>query len=333
MNTFGRIFKISLFGESHGMSVGVLIDGIPVGLLVDEDLIKSDLKRRNPKDFFETPRKEADEIIIESGVYNGVTVGSPVLIRVLNKSFESDSYRNYHNHHRPSHADYVLKEKYKGLHNLPGTGHFSGRLSIGLVIAGSFAKMILKDIDIKTEFSKVGTLTDFSKLDEYLQEIKNANESVGAILTTTISNLDVGLGEPFFDTVEGMISHILYSIPSVKGVSFGIGFSGVELLGSEYVDVFIDETGRTKTNHSGGINRGITNGNYLIINTFIRPISSFKKQIQTFDFEKKKMEMLENKGNHDTFIGERIKVIIENSIMVALADLFLLNKVGKWQIH
>lgn len=329
MNSFGNLFKVNLFGESHGKSVGVLIDGMPAGIKVDENLLKEDLKRRRSNKFYETPRMEEDEIIIESGVFDGHTVGTPILVRVLNKSFKGDSYRGYHKHHRPSHADFVLKEKFDGFHNLPGTGHFSGRLTIGLVIAGSFAKMILNEVMIKTEIKQVGLLTDMTKLDEYLKEVKNNNNSVGAILKTTLTNVEIGLGEPFFNTVEGMISQILFSIPSVKGVSFGIGFDGVNLLGSEYVDVIINEQGKTKTNNSGGINRGITNGNDIIVNTFIRPISSFKKAIETFDFEKKEIKELINKGNHDIFIGNRIQVVIENSVMIALADLYLLSKVGK----
>ncbi len=329
MNSFGNIFKVSLFGESHGTSVGVLIDGMPAGIKVDEDLLKVDLRRRKSRHFYETPRKEEDEIIIESGVYNGHTVGSPILIRVLNKSFNGESYEKYQKHHRPSHADFVLKEKFKGFHNLPGTGHFSGRLTIGLVIAGSFAKMMLPEIKIKTEIVQAGELTDLSKLEEYLKEVKELKDSIGTILTTTVSNVGIGLGEPFFYTSEGVISNILFSIPSVKGVSFGVGFEGVNLLGSKFVDVFIDKDGKTKTNNTGGINRGITNGNDIIVNTFVRPISSFKKVIETFDFKENQMSSLKNEGYHDVFIGNRIQVVIENSIMIALADLYLLNKVGK----
>lgn len=321
MSSFGKNFKITLFGESHGSSVGVLIDGMPSGVLVNKTLIEEDLKRRRPKHFYESPRKEEDEYFIESGVYEGYTTGTPILVRVLNKKYDSSSYKGVKDIYRPSHVDFVLKEKYKGFHNLPGSGHFSGRLTIGIVIAGAFAKMVLNKYQIKTELVKVGTLTNMDNLDEYLKEVMSNKTTVGANLTTTIKGVDIGLGEPYFNKIDSVISQILFSIPSVKGVSFGN--SDVTLLGHEYVDPFIDEFGGMKSNNSGGINGGITNGNDLVVNTFIRPISSFKKEIETFNFKEKKLDKVITTGNHDSFIGKRIGVVIENAIMIALLDLYL----------
>ncbi len=326
MNSFGQLFKISLFGESHGNSIGVLIDGMPPGIKVDVDLIKSDLLKRRPSKLYETPRVEEDEFFIESGVYQGLTVGTPILVRILNKSYNSETYLKYKTHHRPSQSDFVLKNKFKGFHNLPGSGHFSGRITTCLVVAGAFAKMVLKNVEIKTSVTQVGTLTNLEELDQYLSEIIKSKETVGAHLTTTVSGVEVGLGEPFFYGIESVISQILFSIPSIKGVSFGAGFKAVELLGSDYVDKIINKDGQTITNNSGGINRGITNGNDLVINTVTRPISSFKKGIETFNFETEKIEELKVSGSHDVFIGNRIKVIIENAIMIALLDLYLINK-------
>ncbi|MCK9233577.1 MAG: chorismate synthase [Acholeplasmataceae bacterium] len=329
MNSLGKIFKINIYGESHGKSLGVLIEGMPVGVKIDDALIKKDLKRRMPSHFSETKRKEKDHYTVESGVYNGYTTGTPLLFRVENNAFKSEHYQKYQEIHRPSHIDFVAKKKYHGYQNLPGSGHFSGRLTIGLVIAGALAKMILTKVIIKTELVQVGALKDLTKLEQYLKTIETLNETVGAVLKTTISNVEIGLGEPFFGGADSLISQALFSIPSIKGVSIGKGFKSASFLGSDYLDSFINEEGKTKTNHSGGIVGGITNGNDLIINTITRPISSLKKPLETFDFTKKKMTSLTIEGDHDFFIGERIKVVIENTILAVLLDLSLQNKLLK----
>lgn len=325
MNSIGKLYRVSIFGESHGPSVGVLIDGFLPGIKVDYDLIHNDLERRKPSYVGSTPRKETDEIIIESGVHEGYTTGSPILVRVLNENVVSKDYEGFINTPRPSHVDFVSNVKYKGYHNLPGSGHFSGRLSTGLVIAGSFAKMILHMKPTST-FIQVGDHKNVKDIDEYIEKIANEKDSIGATIKVTVSNMEKGLGEPFFESVESKLSALLYSIPGIKGISFGIGFDGVTLRGSQYNDVIIDKEGMTKTNHAGGINGGITNGNDLVVNVFMRPASSIGIPQQTFNMKENKMTTLEIKGRHDSFIARRALVVIENTIMIGLLDLLLEKK-------
>lgn len=325
MNSIGKLYRVSIFGESHGPSVGVLIDGFLPGIKVDYDLIHNDLERRKPSYVGSTPRKETDEIIIESGVHEGYTTGSPILVRVLNENVVSKDYEGFINTPRPSHVDFVSNVKYKGYHNLPGSGHFSGRLSTGLVIAGSFAKMVLNMKPTST-FIQVGDHKNVKDIDEYIEKIANEKDSIGATIKVTVSNMEKGLGEPFFESVESKLSALLYSIPGIKGISFGIGFDGVTLRGSQYNDVIIDKEGMTKTNHAGGINGGITNGNDLVVNVFMRPASSIGIPQQTFNMKENKMTTLEIKGRHDSFIARRALVVIENTIMIGLLDLLLEKK-------
>lgn len=319
MNSFGKLYRVSIFGESHGNSVGILIDGLKPGIKVNYELINQDLERRKPNYVGSTPRKEADEFIIESGVFNDVTTGSPLLIRFLNKNVKSADYNQFQDVPRPSHTDYTATLKYG--QSLPGSGHFSGRLTLGLVAAGSFAKMMLP-LEICSKFIQVGTLKDLSKLDEYISKVTSEYDSVGAIVEITVKNPPKGLGEPFFESVESKLSQMLYSVPGVKGVSFGVGFDGVNLLGSQFNDPIIDGQGHTKTNHSGGINGGITNGNDLVIKVFVRPAASISKPQETFNFKTNQMESLVIEGRHDAFIAKRALVVLENAVMIGLYDLY-----------
>ncbi len=322
MNSYGKLFRISIFGESHGEKVGVVIDGMRAGIKVDEDIINQALERRKPNYVGSTPRKESDTYIIESGVYNGFTTGTPILVSVENKNIIKKDYDEFVFHNRPSHVDFVSKVKYKGYNNLPGSGHFSGRLTVALVIAGAFAKMMV-NYEVKTEIIKVGKLDDLSKLDEYIKKVKDENDSAGAVIKLTVKNVEAGLGEPFFSSVESRLSHILYSVPGVKGVSFGVGFKGVRMLGSEFNDLIINEKGETLTNNNGGINGGITNGNDLVVNVFIRPAASIAKSQKTFNFKTKKIEELTIKGRHDSFIAQRALVVLESAVLIGLVDLWL----------
>lgn len=322
MNSFGKLFSISLFGESHGNSTGVLITGIKPGIKVDYELINDMLERRKPNYTGSTPRKENDEYVIESGINDGFTTGTPILVSVLNKNIRKKDYKDFDDIYRPSHSDFVAKEKYKGFNNLPGSGHFSGRITVGLVIAGAFAKMYT-GYETTGEFTQVGTLKDMTKLDGYIKKIVKQKDSVGAIIKLTAKNVEIGLGEPFFGKADTTIASIIQSIPAVKGVSFGTGFNGVELLGSEFNDSFVNEQGKTLTNNSGGITAGITNGNDLIVNVFIKPASSISKEQSTFNFKTKEMDTLKVKGRHDSFIAKRAIVVLESAIHIALADLLM----------
>ncbi len=319
MNAFGKKFIVEIYGESHGESIGVIVDGMKPGIKLNYELINTDLERRRPKSVGETKRVENDLYTLESGVYEGLTTGTPILVRIPNVNVRSKDY-DFKDTPRPSHTDYVSMIKYGNTY--PGSGHFSGRITAGLVVAGSLAKMMFP-YKIKTEFVKIGKKKVNEDLDSYIEKISKEGNSVGAILKVVVKGVPAGLGEPFFDSVESVISSILYSIPSVKGVSFGIGFSGVSLLGSEFNDPIINEKGKTKTNNAGGINGGITNGNDLIVNVFMRPASSISISQEVYNFKTQKLENLEIKGRHDAFFQRRAVVVVENAIMIALADLSL----------
>lgn len=326
MNEFGKIFKINIYGESHNSSVGVLIDGIPAGIKLDISDFNYDIDRRRPVKVGQTTRKETDIPLIESGLFNGYTTGTPMLIRFENSNLHSNDYSNLVNHPRPGHADYVMKEKFHGYNDYRGGGHTSGRLTVGLVAAGVIAKKIT-NYEYETEIIKLGTLTDLSKKDEYLEDISKDKDSVGGVIRVTVKNVPAGLGEPFFYSVESAISQILYSIGAVKGVSFGIGFDGCSLLGSEFNDPIISNDGKTLTNNNGGINGGVTNGNDIVINIFVKPTPSIYKTQETYNFLTNEVMPLTIKGRHDSAIIERAMVVCENAIAIALADLYLINKI------
>lgn len=322
MNSFGKLFNISIFGESHGPSVGVLISGMKAGIKVDYDLIDAFLDKRRPNYVGSTPRKEDDSYIIESGISGGYTTGTPILIRVLNKNVREGDYSEFRDIYRPSHTDFVAKEKYGGYNSLSGSGHFSGRVTVGIVIAGAFAKMYT-NYNIETELKQVGILTDLTKLDEYIKDIQREKDSVGAVVRLTATNVEVGLGEPFFRSADAVIAQIIQAIPAVKGVSFGAGFDGVLKLGSEFNDPYLDEFGKTATNNAGGINGGITNGNDVVLNVFVKPASSISKPQKTFNFKTNKMDVLNVKGRHDSFIARRAMIVLESAMHIALCDLLM----------
>ena len=328
MNQFGKVFKVNIYGESHNASVGVLVDGIPSGIKLSEADFSHDIDKRRPCKVGQTARSEADLPIIESGLFNGYTTGTPMLIRFLNNNTISKDYSNLVSHPRPGHADFVMREKYHGFNDYRGGGHTSGRLTVGIVAAGVIAKKIT-DFNYETEIIKLGTLTDLSKKDEYLEEISKQGDSVGGVVRVIVKNVPLGLGEPFFYSVESAISQILYSIGAVKGVSFGIGFDGAGLVGSQFNDSIIDSTGMTATNNNGGINGGVSNGNDIVVNIFIKPTPSIYKEQQTFNFDSGKVEPLIINGRHDSAIIERAMIVCENAIAIALCDLYLLNKIYK----
>lgn len=325
MNSFGTLFRISIYGESHQKAIGVIIDGMKPGIPYNEDLLIGDLDRRKAGAVGTTKRIEADTPIITSGVYNGFTTGAPIHVMFENTNTKSEDYQNLLKQPRPGHADFTGFQKYKGFNDNRGGGHFSGRLTTTIVAAGSFAKMML-NCKINAEIKQVGTLKDLTKLDSYLESVTQSFDSVGGIIEVRVNKLEVGIGEPFFGSVESKISQILFSIPAVKGVEFGVGFRGIEMYGSSFNDAIIDSSGKTKTNHNGGINGGITNGNELVVRIFVKPASSIFIPQETFDFETKEIKTLKIEGRHDVCIARRAVVVLENAVAIALADLYLESK-------
>lgn len=325
MNDFGKIFKVTIYGTSHNDCFGCLIDNVPAGISLSASDFSLSLERRRPKSLYETARHEADLPIIKSGLFLGKTNGTPLVIEFKNEDKRSNDYINFNDTPRPSHADFSAKVKYNGFNDYRGGGAFSGRLTSAIVCAGDVAKKIA-NFDYHSEIIKVGGLQDLNKKDDYLNEVAMANDSVGGIIRVTVKNVPIGLGEPYFYSVESAISQILYSIGAVKGVSFGVGFDGVDLRGSEFNDVIIDRFGHTKTNNNGGINGGISNGNDLVINIFVKPIASIGKKQETYDFKNNKISELEIKGRHDSSIIDRVMVVLESAIAISLADLVLINK-------
>jgi len=322
MNTFGNKYRINIFGESHGKSVGVLIDGCPAGIELHEDDLTADLLRRKSGAKGTTPRIENDKPEIKSGVFSGKTTGAPILIEFENKNTRSKDYSNLINQPRPSHADFVAQQKYKDFQDYRGGGHFSGRITLGLVAAGVIAKKIIDKIKITAKLTEVGGNKNIDE--EITKAIKN-KDSVGGIIECTAENMPIGLGEPFFNSVESQISHLAFSIPGIKAIEFGSGFGATRMKGSEFNDVIIDEKGTTKTNNSGGINGGISNGNNLVFRVAVRPTASISLPQQTFNFNTKQIEELVIKGRHDVCIALRVPVIIEAITAIVLADFMQYN--------
>lgn len=322
MNQFGSLFTITLYGESHQQNIGVVIDGMPPGIDINEAVIKEDLRKRNPQLIGTTPRKETDQFVITSGVFNGKSTGSPIHVTIPNSDVKSKDYSNILKHPRPGHSDFVAHKKYFGFNDYRGGGRFSGRLTAPIVVAGAIAKMFLP-FTFSHTFKQIGTLKDMSKLDEYLTSIQEEGESVGGIIDLEVNDIPIGLGEPMFDKVESKISQMLFSIPAVKGVQFGLGFDGVTLKGSDFNDSIVNKEGQTTTNNAGGISGGLTNGNPLHVSVFIKPTSSIKKTQKTFSFENDSVDDLTIKGRHDVAIVRRAPIVLENAIAICLADFYL----------
>ena len=329
MNHFGRLFQINIFGESHGESVGILLDGVEAGIPLCNEDFSSDLLRRKSGGLGTTPRIEDDEIMIESGVFNGYTTGAPILLRFVNNNTRSKDYSNLVIQPRPSHADYTAKMKYNGFNDYRGGGHFSGRLTLGLVSAGVIAKKILKNASFDTKIINLNGSTDPKSFDKLLRDAVSKHDSLGGIISIKASNIELGLGEPYFDSLESTISHLLFSVGGVKGVEFGIGFDGVNLKGSEFNHPIIDEFGHTKTNNNGGINGGISNGNPIELKVFVKPTPSIGIPQETYNFKDNKVEELIINGRHDAAIILRAMVVCEACVAIALCDAYLINKAYK----
>ena len=324
MNSWGQIFRVSIWGESHGQQVGVSIDGVPAGIALCEADFSADLDRRRAGAAGTTPRKESDLPHIVSGVYNGFTTGSPLTIEFVNENTQSGDYRNLVKHPRPSHADLVAQQKWDGYNDPRGGGHFSGRITLGLVAAGVVAKKILGNTaEVSTEITEIGGTQDKAKFAEILESARTAQDSVGGVIECRAKGITTGLGEPFFDSAESLIAHLLFSVPAVKGVEFGKGFEAAKMKGSEHNDAIIDKCGTTATNNAGGIVGGITNGNEIVVRAAIKPTASIAQEQATFNFESNKVEPLVIKGRHDVCIALRAAVVVESAVAIALADLKL----------
>jgi chorismate synthase len=323
MNGFGKMFKVNLFGESHGVCVGVVVDGCPAGIKLDEQLFTPDLSRRKSGKSGTTLRNETDIPEIISGVLQGVTTGAPITLLFRNQNIDSSDYTQYKRLPRPGHADFVTLKKYHGFADLRGGGHFSGRLTVALTAAGIIAKEIIKPAHITAELVEAGKSADIEPGSKQIQEAMQQKDSIGGIIVCRVKRFPVGVGAPFFDGLESVISHAVFAIPGIKAIAFGSGFEAASMKGSNHNDMIINEMGTTKTNHAGGINGGISNGNEIYFRVAIKPTPSIGQPQQTFNFASKTMDTLTIEGRHDVCFALRLPPVVEAATAIALADLWL----------
>lgn len=327
MNSFGKNFRISVFGESHGEMIGVVIDGVPAGISIDVEDFTEDLLRRKAGARGTTPRIEGDIPRIVSGVHDCFTTGAPLTIVFANENTRSDDYSLFRDIPRPGHADFVAQAKHNFYNDIRGGGHFSGRMTLPLVAAGVVAKKVLEDelvsedgFSLSARLVEVGGSADSEAWPALIEGAMAEGDSLGGIIECVCKGVDVGYGEPMFDSMESQISHLAFSVPGVRGVEFGDGFRAARMKGSEHNDCYIDTQGHTATNGAGGINGGITNGNPIVFRVAIKPTSSISKVQRTFDFIKEEMVDFSVPGRHDTCIALRCPVIIEAITAIVLAD-------------
>ncbi len=328
MNAFGRLFRISIFGESHGESVGINIDGCPAGLPLKVEDFLADLERRKGgTQKGTTPRKEDDLPFFKSGIFNDHTTGAPITILFENNNTRSTDYAKQRAVPRPGHADMVARQKFGGFEDYRGGGHFSGRLTVALVAAGVVAKRLLHavndQINIQADITEIGGEKDPEK---GLQKAIEAKDSVGGIVECKVSGLPPGLGEPFFDSVESVLSHAVFAIPAIRGIEFGTGFAAAKMFGVEHNDAIEDQIGKTRTNHAGGVVGGITNGNEMVFRIAVKPTSSTPKEQQTLNLDSGNVESFSVKGRHDLCIALRVPVVLEAVTAFVLADLLMLER-------
>lgn len=321
MNHFGKLFTVSIFGESHGEGLGVVIDGCPAGMpLAVEDFITDTQRRKGGTQKGVTPRQEDDLPLFKSGVFNGLTTGAPLTLLFENKNTRSGDYEKQRAVPRPGHADFVAHHKYGGFEDFRGGGHFSGRLTLCLVAAGVVAKKMLEGITVKAEVISIGGDAD---VERGLQKAIEQKDSVGGIVECRVDGLPMGLGEPFFDSVESLIAHAAFAIPAVRGIEFGTGFRAAEMFGVDHNDAIQNMEGYTSTNHAGGVVGGITNGNEMVFRIAIKPTSSTPKDQYTLNWETGQMETFAVRGRHDLCIALRVPPVLEAVAAMVLADLFL----------
>ncbi len=281
MNQFGTAYRISIFGESHGKGIGIIVDGCPAGIPLTENDFIPDLARRRSGAKGTTSREEKDEVIFMSGIYNNFTTGTPITLFFENKEVQSSDYSDIIATPRPGHADFVANNKWMGFNDARGGGHFSGRLTLGLVAAGTIAKKIISPIKISASMLEAG---GHKNIESAIQQAIDNQDSIGGIVECTATPMPVGIGEPFFNSVESMISHLAFSIPGIKGIEFGNGFGATKMTGSQHNDSYLNIKGTTRTNHAGGINGGISNGNDLVFRVAVKPTSSTPANQETLNF-------------------------------------------------
>lgn len=315
---------MQVIGESHGELVGVIIDGCPAGLSLSDADFQVDIERRKGgQQPGTTPRAESDLPVIKTGLFQGKTTGAPLTILFANENIRSSDYEKQRSVPRPGHADFVAHEKFGGFEDYRGSGHFSGRLTLCLVAAGVVAKKIMPTVSIAATLAEVGGM---SSVESGIQLAIDQKDSVGGIVACTVDGLPVGLGEPFFDSVESLLAHMAFAIPAVRGIEFGTGFAAARMTGSQHNDALLDATGRTQTNHAGGIVGGITNGNPLVFRLAIKPTSSTPKAQTSYNWETGGVESFSVKGRHDLCIALRVPVVAEAIAALVLADLLLLEQ-------
>jgi len=350
-NTFGNIFRVSTYGESHGKAIGGVIDGCPSEIEIDFDAIQNDLNRRKPgQSAIVTQRKEPDEVEFYSGIFEGKTTGTPIGFAIHNTNQKSKDYGHIKDSYRPSHADFVYDQKY-GFRDYRGGGRSSARETASRVVAGAIAKQFLKGIEIQAFVSQVGdmnlgkhyteldlSLTESNavrcpdvemaaKMEEYIKSIKKEGDTIGGIITCVAKNVPIGLGEPVFDKLHAELGKAMLSINAVKGFEYGSGFEGVKMKGSEHNDQF-NSDGSTKTNYSGGIQGGISNGMDIYFNVAFKPVATVIQGYETIDKEGN-MVQTQGKGRHDPCVVPRAVPIVEAMTALVLADYTLINRTIK----
>lgn len=330
MNCFGRMFRVSIFGESHGIQIGVVIDGCPPGIALGEEDLKEDFARRRAGGRGTTPRVEPDLPRIVSGLFNGKTTGAPLTIVFENANIQSEDYSNLWDHPRPGHADFSGRSKYHSHNDPRGGGHFSGRITLGLVAAGVVAKKIIAPVSVAARLLEVGGRTD---REAAVEEAIADQDSIGGLIECRCRNMPIGLGEPFFDSAESLIAHIIFAVPATRGIEFGSGFAAAAMRGSTHNDCICNEQGQTSSNHAGGINGGISNGNDILFRVPIKPASSIGLSQHTYNFKTNTMSDLLIEGRHDVCIALRIPVIIECATAMVLADLLLQHRARQQRGH
>ncbi len=350
-NSFGTIFKLTTFGESHGPAIGGIIDGCPAGITLDLDAIRKEMDRRKPgQSAIVTQRKEEDQVEFYSGLFEGVTTGTPIGFVIHNTNQKSRDYSHIKDSYRPSHADYVYDKKY-GLRDYRGGGRSSARETACRVVAGAIAKQFLKDINFDAYVSQVGNIVlqksydelDLSKtesnavrcpdpdtakqMEDYIKSIRKEGDTIGGVISCVIRNIPVGLGEPVFDKLHAQLGKAMLSINAVKGFEYGSGFAGVQMKGSEHNDQF-NTDGSTKTNYSGGVQGGISNGMDIHFRVAFKPVATLLQAYETIDSDGNKVQA-QGRGRHDPCVVPRAVPIVESMAALVLADLALLNRTIK----
>ena len=320
MNSYGKKFRISIFGESHGKLIGVTMDGVPAGIPLCEEDFLADLDRRRSGAKGTTPRKESDMPHIVSGVFDGCTTGAPLAVVFENQNTISKDYSQFREFPRPGHADFTAQVKHNFFNDIRGGGHFSGRITLTLVAAGVVAKKIIGNMNVNASIASIGGVADASQWDGILDAAMAEGDSVGGVVECVCTNVPPGLGEPFFDSLESEIAHLAFAIPGVRGIEFGDGFAAAAMKGSEHNDCFIDSEGHTATNGAGGINGGISNGNPIVFRIAVKPTASISKVQRTANFITGEIEDFSVKGRHDACIALRCPVIVEAIAAIVLAQ-------------